>query len=699
MKKRKSTRYAVLFAILTMSLLFTACKKGKDGEPVGILNDNLTGSMGGKTQYQDVPTVVSSLAITYYSDMAPEEYELKRAEDGTIYVLTNYGEESSEILIDKSYMADVDKWIDTYDIRSWDGFSMTDMGVMDGGGFRLEVKLETGESIYASGSNAYPDNYGEASKAIRDIISSAEDEAMIVFYSDTVEPDKYADATSLTDEMFDEFANYPWQKAYKKVLEENDTPSAEDEDAGFIWQGYFLYDIDKDDIPELFIKSGTCEADFLTEVYYFDGTEAKPAGELPSGHTTYYTYPDGNGIIEFNAHMATGALIRTQFDGEKLVLPGSILFEDDLYNRLPLDPDADYVPVEETVKKSNYLCFNSLSFTYGLLQYDKPLVTTYGSDITENEFEEKVKAILGTSDLFYGVMAENAGSVTTCSYGREMGMLELYEREGLFENSEGSTILDDIIFDDFNGDGREEALATFHEDEYNNIAAILFACQNGQVYGYITLPMFDGKIEVENGHIYLNEEYSLNSELVFNYYLDQCETYRVATNHMIIGDLAKESLELFRQDVRGDKGELAVAYLGNAGNYSGKLLFEVLRDAEEDYYDEGFMAQARRMHTVKQPGEEVYMLVPARDRYTISVYEQIWGEDTADGMPERGRLLYQAEPGDIVLVRGNQSDIVSNLEIVMDMDGEELVYNPCLSLENGKLQKADGIVDFTRYND
>ena len=101
---------------------------------------------------------------------------------------------------------------------------------------------------------------------------------------------------------------------------------------------------------------------------------------------------------------------------------------------------------------------------------------------------------------------------------------------------------------------------------------------------------------------------------------------------------------------------------------------------------------------MKQPGEEVYVLVPADKSYVISVYEREWGDYNPEVYPKRGNLLYKGAPGEIVIVRCNQSDIVSNVEISMDMNGKELVYSPNMSLEDGSLVTEDGVYDFGNTN-
>ena len=65
----------------------------------------------------------------------------------------------------------------------------------------------------------------------------------------------------------------------------------------------------------------------------------------------------------------------------------------------------------------------------------------------------------------------------------------------------------------------------------------------------------------------------------------------------------------------------------------------------------------------------------------------------------KSELLYQAEQGEMVVVRGNQSDIVSNIEVVVRANGQDLVYNPSLSLEDGRVLTKGRVVDVTRYDD
>lgn len=57
------------------------------------------------------------------------------------------------------------------------------------------------------------------------------------------------------------------------------------------YDGYYIYDIDKDNTPEFILCKGTCDADYEYAVYRFDGTKLVEMGSAPWG-TCLYGYPD-----------------------------------------------------------------------------------------------------------------------------------------------------------------------------------------------------------------------------------------------------------------------------------------------------------------------------------------------------------------------------------------------------------------------
>lgn len=82
--------------------------------------------------------------------------------------------------------------------------------------------------------------------------------------------------------------------------------------------GYFLSDITGDGIPELWVKYGTCEADFMLEVYTYGKSGLKCILHTGAGHTGYHGEPNGDYVIAQNAHMGYERHTRITYSGGKL---------------------------------------------------------------------------------------------------------------------------------------------------------------------------------------------------------------------------------------------------------------------------------------------------------------------------------------------------------------------------------------------
>ena len=82
---------------------------------------------------------------------------------------------------------------------------------------------------------------------------------------------------------------------------------------------------------------------------------------------------------------------------------------------------------------------------------------------------------------------------------------------------------------------------------------------------------------------------------------------------------------------------------------------------------------------------------------------ELWGfvydiPQDAENPLQRGKQLYYSEDGQPILLLCNISDIVPNTEVELyPSTGEELVFSPFLSGENGHLVQTDGVCDFTIY--
>ena len=526
-----------------------------------------------------------------------------------------------------------------------------------------------------------------------DSASSIEEEADSTLEETVEEAEEddfpYADAEILTDEIFDYYATEGWQGAYKKVLAGFVNPLTEEVGMEPMNE-YAVYDIDKNGIPELLIKSGTCEADYKTFFYSYDGNEAKSAGEEWSGHTSYYTYPAGNGIVQYNAHMGYAGAYRYSLGNDGIVYENEELFVDNLDERAG-GYGIEYILVSAAVDDAKLIGLYATDCMLGLLEYDSALKTCSREALSHDDMKSMVTDILDCSTDFYGAKESEAWSSDTIFYLGKMNMADMYKVGGLFRYSDSEAYLLDSYYADFNEDGQEECLTVFSENQNNNLAFIIFSYQNERMYGYIFDSIYDDGVDVVGNKIYTSGEYG-RYEYTMKFYLDQCRMEMDYSDYVAFSSKAEASLEEIRKNIKSQNGILGVALLGYEGNYSGKYHDEVIEEYADAHPNEAFYKELERCNFVVEPGEEVYLLVPVSNDCMINVYEQVWGEFSSNEMPERGRALYKGKVGEPILVRGNQSDIVSNLEISVIVSGKETIYHPQLSLENGEVMTGDGIV-------
>ena len=141
-------------------------------------------------------------------------------------------------------------------------------------------------------------------------------------------------------------------------------------------------------------------------------------------------------------------------------------------------------------------------------------------------------------------------------------------------------------------------------------------------------------------------------------------------------------------------GSLAVVlYLGSVPERTADV------DAALDSLQEQpwqFVTDIPADHRVTAPGggRELYCIFAIRSRDTLFLYEK----QDPQYPHQTGRELYCKQDGQPILLLCNISDIAPNTEVELyPTAGEELVWSPFLSGENGHVVEAEGVCDFTIY--
>ena len=143
-----------------------------------------------------------------------------------------------------------------------------------------------------------------------------------------------------------------WRSAFSTFLDGMTTLVPNDVNP---WDyGYLYYDVDKNGIPELITKTGTCEADYVGTIYYFQNGRVEKAGDFSLSHASLYSDPVNNGVILCRGSMGWSCAIR--YSLRNGYLTENQFFEESL--DLDTNPNAEYTEIEELVPGSEYLEFS-----------------------------------------------------------------------------------------------------------------------------------------------------------------------------------------------------------------------------------------------------------------------------------------------------------------------------------------------------
>lgn len=150
--------------------------------------------------------------------------------------------------------------------------------------------------------------------------------------------------SSIEGQITEENATEDIKTAYLSLLAKySDTT----EEGGYGYSStYFLFDITGDGVPEVWIKSGSCEADYKLSVYTYDnGISVIQEGEEgDAGHSGFYE--GENYILQVSGHMGYATWVKLTYQNGKIKY--DVVFEENLNE----SGDDDYTepsekPIEE----------------------------------------------------------------------------------------------------------------------------------------------------------------------------------------------------------------------------------------------------------------------------------------------------------------------------------------------------------------
>lgn len=140
----------------------------------------------------------------------------------------------------------------------------------------------------------------------------------------TTEIQESASTTESTTEAPEPEEELRWDALYTSVL----SAFRAEQPQGSYFSEFSLYDLNGDQIPELFVKSGTCEADSMYSVFTVANGAAQSIGTLSGSHSTLCGLFGQNACLLQNAIQGYEAI-------EKVTMAGNTLHTETIYSGTP----------------------------------------------------------------------------------------------------------------------------------------------------------------------------------------------------------------------------------------------------------------------------------------------------------------------------------------------------------------------------
>ena len=274
-----------------------------------------------------------------------------------------------------------------------------------------------------------------------------------------------------------------WLDAYRTLLREEAAITAQTQAEQGGWGGYtseyILYDIDKDGVPELIVKRGTCEADYTGTVYTWRGGAPLTLGEIHLGHGGVATWPGENAMLHIWGHMGYQQMSKVCISGTGLT--EELIFEEDINQS-----GGEYTPTASVVLGSGALSLSVPTANELLLSCWQEVI-----DWAEGRGTAPSTAAgwpNGDPD-FYMKLVDTDGAVQMSDREGPLAFSELMRSGTLYQYTEGDLSIADTSYADFNLDGSMDCLLCLNDGtEYGNYG-LLLNHESGVTYGYFIFSM------------------------------------------------------------------------------------------------------------------------------------------------------------------------------------------------------------------
>lgn len=371
-------------------------------------------------------------------------------------------------------------------------------------------------------------NQNDVAEPSEEITEDADRPEKLPFSGDeTDETDAQDDESAKQDtEAASEYDDEGWQTAYLDILDSvnswyESNPNTEEYDK--IPDSYFVYDIDKDNIPEMLVKFGTCEADYSGKFYTYRDGKAIELAQWPLGHIGFSTYPMGNGIISAWGHMGPYCTEVISLNGDSF---SSEVIAEGNFNE---EPEEDYKEPSDLVEGSVYLYGCRPDQNVGVTHYREIMQAmenapepTPEADIIDNGIGEAVPDIIENNGMVYAMDAEY---YMHSGFGKPITMKDFLEKLAVIKGSKYEITASTYL--DVNCDKKRECVIKVEDTGLGQGGTkwCVMSLQDGTVYVYILNVPFTDLLENGTfGYVY-PDGYSSYERIVFDH--ENCAAYYV----------------------------------------------------------------------------------------------------------------------------------------------------------------------------
>ena len=309
-----------------------------------------------------------------------------------------------------------------------------------------------------------------------------------------------------------------YKQAYKEIIEaDREKKASLTEEASYdelaeCIDCYWLYDIDKNNIPELLIRYGDCEAAYHGKLYsYIDG-EAKFIDDLSMGHTGFYAVPDENGILSYWGHMGYAECWKLTLNGT--VLSSEELYSEDINEKMQAGEDVWYKASNDIVPRAYYLDSYDYNNTYPIEMFET--ITAYANG-KEKSDSENYSFPDNNPDYYTDIMQKDVmvNAVALDQFMNTLGEVpfsKLFEEKQIYDYAPGGLTPLKITYADLNADGIYECIFYLNEgnnpeDQYMDYRVIL-SLQSDTVYAYLNFCPYETSITEDGYFITDPDEYA-----------------------------------------------------------------------------------------------------------------------------------------------------------------------------------------------